>query len=157
MSGPPRGSNGRFAKTGAAPLPVGRVPREVQAEHARRLKHGMRVLAEEDPGYARALNRRANEVIGGLDQSHRLYVELVAEAREYARAEAMLAAIDAFVLRLQDRVIDKRRRRLYQIMHDRREIAAQLGAQRERIARLKAAVDLEARIAALEGARNVQV
>jgi hypothetical protein len=151
----PRDSGGRFAKAGAAPVPRSRVPVEVAREHARRMRHGMKVLAEEDPGYARALNRRANEIVGAMGSDHRLYVELVAEARDYVRGEAMLAAVDAFILGLQDRVIDKKRKRLHTIMHDRRALAEQLGTQRERIARLKSAVELEARIAALEGKHEV--
>lgn len=147
---PQRDGGGRFAKAGAAPAPRGNVPVEVRREHERRLKHGMRVLAQEDPLLARALNRRANEIVGAADPCHRLYVELMAEARVYARGEAMLAAVDAFILGLGERVVDKPRRRLHQIMHDRRQLAEQLGTQTERIARLKSAVDLEARLAALE-------
>lgn len=150
-----RDASGKFVKPGAAPVPRGRVPVEVRKEHERRLRHGMKVLAQDDPMFVRGLNRRVNEIIGAVDPSHRLYVELVAEAREYARGEVMLAAIDAFILGLQDRVIHKGRRQLYPIMHDRRQMAEQLGTQRERIARLKAGLELEARIAALESERRV--
>src|SRR5262245_13870428 len=104
---PPRDHEGRFIRAGSAPLPRGKVPVEVAKAHARRLKHGMKVLAQEHPFFVRALNARANEIVGAVEPGHRLYVELLAEAREYVRGETMLAAVDAFILGLQDRVIDK--------------------------------------------------
>jgi hypothetical protein len=150
-----RDAGGRFAKAGAAPVPRGRVPVDVQKEHAHRAKHGWNVIKVEEPELARAVNRRVREIVGEIDSGHRLYSELVSEARAFVRGEMQFEAIDAFILGLGERAIDKKRRRVHQIMRDRRELAAELGAARERIARLKSAVDLEARISALEARKDV--
>jgi hypothetical protein len=127
----------------------------VQREFRRRFRHGWRAFAAENPGHAQALNRSARDLIAGIEPGHRLYPELLAEAREYVIAEAFLAAVDAFILELGSRVINKKGKQLHRIMRDRLELAAHLGAQRERIAKFKAAVEFEARLAALE-ARHVR-
>lgn len=153
MRDQPRGSGGRWVRSATEQLPaVGRRPStEAQREHEYLMLHGPARFTA--PAF-RGLGKRVRQLTAGIEPGSRLYSELLAEANEYARGEAMLAAIDSFILGLGDRVIHKGARALYPIMKDRREMAAQLGESRERIARLKSAVDLEARLAALEDRRH---
>jgi hypothetical protein len=163
MSGLRRYLDGRFAGAGGTADTTARasggsvpVPAVIERDRRSMLRRGARgKLNTGDPALTRALAARARELMAGIEPGHRIYAELAAEVAEYVRGEMLLGAIDGYVITLADRIIDKRRRRLHQLAHDRRVIAEQLGAQRERIARLKSAVDLEARLAALEAARNV--
>ena len=145
-----RGPDGKFLRPGAEPQPRGRVPVAVRDELGRRLRHGMRVLAAEQPEFSRALDRRARDLIGGVEGGHRLFPLLQAEARTLARSEALLEALDAYVLALGSRVINGRYRRAYPILADRAALATQVGTSRERLAKLLSAADLEARLAAIE-------
>ena len=140
-----RDATGRWT-SGTALLQRAAVEREREAW----LRGSMRDIWTDNAELTTALNVRANELLGNIASEHALYTELRAEALEYARGECMLAAVDRYILALQERVIDKKRRRLHQIMHDRRALAEQLGTQRTRIANLKNAVDMEARLKAVE-------
>lgn len=116
------------------------------------LRRGAKTLMVEDRALAVALRKRAAELLAGVRNPT---PELVAEAQEYAKSEAMLNAVDAYILQLGDRVVNRRRRMLHQIAHDRRQLAESLGAARERIARFREQSDILTRLEALEDGRTI--
>jgi hypothetical protein len=150
-----RGKGGRFTRVGPVTARRQAVPRVVKRERNRMLKSGLGVLWNENRGLAMALKRRADEMLGNIETTHPSYPELRAEVAEYVRGEMLIEAVDGFIVQLGDRIIDKRRRRLHQIMHDRKALSDSLSQQRQRISQLKQAVELESRVAALEEGRRL--
>jgi hypothetical protein len=117
----------------------------------RRGARGLGAALRRDRALANAARRQRQELVAELGGDDQAPASVLALADLIVRSQILVDTLDAVLLELGSKIVNKRLRTTYPLVEQRQSLADSLAAQLKTFNELKAAAVVEARLRKLEG------